>query len=84
VASLQPPYSMFKRDAEDGLLDYCSPEPDRGRLLTVPMQKGLLTGKITRQRVENFPEDDNRSRDRMFTEPELSMNLELVERLRQF
>jgi aryl-alcohol dehydrogenase-like predicted oxidoreductase len=48
-----------------------------------PMQKGLLTGKITRQRVENFPDDDNRSRDRMFEEPQLSINLELVERLSQ-
>jgi aryl-alcohol dehydrogenase-like predicted oxidoreductase len=82
VASLQPPYSMLKRGVEEGLLDYCR-ENQIGVVVYSPMQKGLLTGTITRQRVENFPEDDNRSRDRMFHEPELSINLELVERLSQ-
>jgi aryl-alcohol dehydrogenase-like predicted oxidoreductase len=82
VASLQPPYSMLRRGVEDGLLQYCF-ENQIGVVVYSPMQKGLLTGKITRQRVENFPDDDNRSRDRMFTEPELSTNLQLVERLRQ-
>jgi aryl-alcohol dehydrogenase-like predicted oxidoreductase len=82
VASLQPPYSMLKRGVEEGLLDYCR-EHQIGVVVYSPMQKGLLTGTITRQRVENFPEDDNRSRDRMFHEPELSINLELVERLSQ-
>jgi aryl-alcohol dehydrogenase-like predicted oxidoreductase len=82
VASLQPPYSMLKRGVEEGLLDYCR-EHQIGVVVYSPMQKGLLTGTITRQRVENFPEDDNRSRDCMFHEPELSINLELVERLSQ-
>jgi aryl-alcohol dehydrogenase-like predicted oxidoreductase len=82
VASLQPPYSMLRRGVEDGLLQYCF-ENQIGVVVYSPMQKGLLTGKITRQRVENFPDDDNRSRDRMFTEPELSTNLQLVERLQQ-
>jgi aryl-alcohol dehydrogenase-like predicted oxidoreductase len=82
VASLQPPYSMLRRGVEDGLLQYCL-QNQIGVITYSPMQKGLLTGKVTRQRVENFPDDDNRSRDRMFTEPELSTNLQLVERLRQ-
>jgi aryl-alcohol dehydrogenase-like predicted oxidoreductase len=82
VASLQPPYSMLRRGVEEGLLEYCR-QNQIGVVVYSPMQKGLLTGKITRQRVQNFPSDDNRSRDHMFQEPELSINLELVERLRQ-
>jgi aryl-alcohol dehydrogenase-like predicted oxidoreductase len=82
VASLQPPYSMLRRGVEEGLLDYCR-ENQIGVVVYSPMQKGLLTGKITRQRVENFPDDDNRSGDRMFHEPQLSVNLELVDRLSQ-
>jgi len=46
------------------------------------MQKGLLTGKFTRERVQNLPEDDHRRRDPRFQEPELSANLKLVEDLR--
>jgi aryl-alcohol dehydrogenase-like predicted oxidoreductase len=82
VASLQPPYSMLRRNIEADLLDYCR-QNEIGVVVYSPMQKGLLAGKITRERVENFPEDDNRSRDRMFDEPQLSINLELVERLSQ-
>jgi aryl-alcohol dehydrogenase-like predicted oxidoreductase len=82
VASLQPPYSMLRRNIEGDLLHYCR-QNEIGVVVYSPMQKGLLTGKITHQRVVDFPEDDNRSRDRMFHEPQLSINLELVERLSQ-
>ena len=47
------------------------------------MQLGLLTGAMTRQRVAKLPDSDWRSRDEEFTEPKLSKNLELVERLRR-
>jgi len=47
-----------------------------------PMQKGLLSGKMTKERVANFDEDDHRRRDTMFQEPQLSINLDLVEKLR--
>ena len=46
------------------------------------MQKGLLTGKFTRERAHKLPEDDHRRRDPRFQEPELSANLKLVEDLR--
>jgi aryl-alcohol dehydrogenase-like predicted oxidoreductase len=82
VASLQPPYSILRRNIEGDLLHYCR-KNEIGVVVYSPMQKGLLTGKITHQRVVDFPEDDNRSRDRMFHEPQLSINLELVERLSQ-
>lgn len=81
VASLQPPYSMLEQGIEEELLDYCSAN-DIGVIVYSPMQKGLLTGKVTREWVGNLPQDDHRREDPHFQEPELSANLELVEGLR--
>ncbi len=81
VASFQPPYSMLERGIEKKILQYCSAN-NIGVVVYSPMQKGLLTGKFTRKRVENLPEDDHRRRDPRFHEPELSANLKLVEDLR--
>ena len=81
VASLQPPYSMLERRAEKELLEYCAAN-DIGVVAYSPMVKGLLTGKITPERIKNMPEDDHRRNDPRFLEPQLSMNLELVEELR--
>jgi len=81
VASFQPPYSMLERNIEKELLKYCSVN-NIGVITYSPMQKGLLTGKFTRERVQNLPEDDHRRRDPRFQEPELSANLKLVKELR--
>ena len=77
IASLQPPYSMLVRGVEDGLLQYCA-RNHIGVVAYSPMQKGLLTGKVTRAWVDSLPEDDHRRRDAMFQEPQLSANLKLV------
>jgi aryl-alcohol dehydrogenase-like predicted oxidoreductase len=81
VASLQPPYSMLVRGVEDELLAYCAAN-EIGVVSYSPMQKGLLTGKVTREWVAGLPENDHRSRDAMFHEPNLSANLALVDGLR--
>ena len=81
VASLQPPYSMLRRGAENKLLDYCSTS-GIGVVCYSPMQKGLLTGKVTAEWVANLATDDHRHKDPAFAEPKLSANLEIVERLR--
>ena len=81
VASLQPPYSMLERGIEEELLDYCSAN-NIGVIAYSPMQKGLLTGKFTRERVQNLPADDHRREDPHFQEPEFSANIELVKGLR--
>ena len=47
-----------------------------------PMGSGLLSGGMTRERIENFPDDDWRGRDPRFQEPLLSRHLALVERLK--
>jgi len=81
IASLQPPYSMLKRDVEKEILPYCGAN-DIGVIAYSPMQKGLLTGKMTPERVSSFAPDDHRRGDVMFQEPQLSINLELVDKLR--
>ena len=46
------------------------------------MASRLLTGKMTRERVENMPSDDWRRNNEQFNDPKLLENLELVEKLR--
>lgn len=46
-----------------------------------PMGSGLLTGRMTRERIAALPEDDWRKHDLRFREPQLSQHLALVERL---
>ncbi len=81
VASLQPPYSMLVRGVEEGLLQYCAAN-NIGVIVYSPMQKGLLTGKWTHERVQALGADDHRRRDPDFQEPRFSVHLELVEGLR--
>jgi aryl-alcohol dehydrogenase-like predicted oxidoreductase len=80
VASLQPPYSMLMRQSEE-VLSFCA-ENKIGVIVYSPMQKGLLTGKMTRARIDAFPDDDHRRADPMFRDPALSINLEFVESLK--
>jgi aryl-alcohol dehydrogenase-like predicted oxidoreductase len=80
VESLQPPYSMLSREIEDEILPYCQ-ENGIAVIVYSPMKSGLLTGKMTRERAQNLPEDDWRSRASAFQEPQLSRTLELVELL---
>ena len=80
VETLQPPYSLIDRDVEDDVLPWCE-EHDLGVIVYSPMASGMLTGRMTRERVESLPADDWRSKSDTFREPQLSRNLELVERL---
>jgi aryl-alcohol dehydrogenase-like predicted oxidoreductase len=81
VETLQPQYSLVERDAERELLRFAERE-GIGVIVYSPMGSGMLTGGMTRERVERLPEDDWRKHDARFNEPELSRNLELVERLK--
>jgi aryl-alcohol dehydrogenase-like predicted oxidoreductase len=82
ITSLQPPYSLIRREIEQTILPYCYFH-GLGVIVYSPMQSGLLTGAMTRSRVAKLPDSDWRSRDLEFTEPRLSRNLALVERLRR-
>ncbi len=81
VASLQPPYSMLRPAVETEILPFCL-ERGVGVIVYSPMLSGMLTGAMTRERVQNFPPDDWRRENKEFQEPRLSANLELVELLR--
>jgi aryl-alcohol dehydrogenase-like predicted oxidoreductase len=80
VETLQPPYNMLNRGIEEEILPYCA-EQDIGVIVYSPMRSGLLTGKMTRERVRSLPSDDWRRNSSDFQEPRLSKNLELVKLL---
>jgi aryl-alcohol dehydrogenase-like predicted oxidoreductase len=81
VETLQPQYSLIARDAEQELLPFAERE-GIGVIVYSPMGSGMLTGGMTRERIASLADDDWRKRDERFNEPELSRNLELVERLK--
>ncbi len=78
IASLQPPYSMIRREVEGASLAYCAAH-GIGVVAYSPMQSGLLTGSFDRARLAD---GDWRLRDPEFLEPALGATLELVEQLR--
>jgi aryl-alcohol dehydrogenase-like predicted oxidoreductase len=80
VETLQPPYSLVAREAEEEVLPFAERE-GIGVIVYSPMGSGLLAGKMTRERIEGLPEDDWRKHSDRFNEPQLSRNLELVDRL---
>jgi aryl-alcohol dehydrogenase-like predicted oxidoreductase len=82
ITSLQPPYSLIRREAEEEILPFCGLE-GIGVIVYSPMASGLLTGAMTRERVARLPDDEWRGRSAEFQEPKLSKNLALVERLRE-
>jgi aryl-alcohol dehydrogenase-like predicted oxidoreductase len=82
VTSLQPQYSLVHRDVESQVLPYCRRE-DIGVIVYSPMASGLLSGAMTRERAAKLPKDDWRKNHPDFTEPNLSRNLALVERLQE-
>jgi aryl-alcohol dehydrogenase-like predicted oxidoreductase len=81
ITSLQPPYSLVRREVELETLPYCR-SYGLGAIVYSPMASGLLTGAMTRDRAAILSNSDWRSRDVEFKEPKLSKNLALVERLR--
>lgn len=82
ITSLQPPYSLVRRDVETAQLPWCE-KHGVGVIVYSPMESGLLTGAMTRERVATLPENDWRRSSPRFQEPQLSQNLALVERLRE-
>jgi len=78
VDSLQPPYSLFRRDIEKEILPYCL-ETGIGVVPYSPMFSGLLTGTFD---INKLAEDDWRLKNPEYCEPKLSENLKRVEKLR--
>ncbi|HEY6489989.1 MAG: aldo/keto reductase [Terracidiphilus sp.] len=82
ITSLQPPYSMLRRAIEMEVLPFALAN-GIGVINYSPMLSGLLTGKMTAERVTALPADDWRRKAVEFNEPRLSRNLKLVALLRE-
>jgi aryl-alcohol dehydrogenase-like predicted oxidoreductase len=80
ITSLQPPYSLINRGIEAEILPFCEAN-NIGVINYSAMQSGLLTGAMTKERVDNFPEDDWRRRETDYQEPRLSRHLKLADLL---
>ena len=76
ITSLQPPYSAISPEVENEILPFCH-RNNIGVIVYSPMKSGLLSGKMTRERVDALPADDFRRRALAFQEPNLTRNLAL-------
>ena len=77
VTSLQPPYSLVNPKAHEELLPFCLTH-NIGVINYSPMASGLLTGKMSAERIAKMPADDWRKKNPNFNEPKLSRNLKLA------
>ncbi|MFN3326588.1 MAG: aldo/keto reductase [Bryobacteraceae bacterium] len=82
ITSLQPPYSIVSPEIEEAILPHAAAH-NIGVIVYSPMKSGLLSGRMTRERIAAMPEDDFRRRTPNFQEPLLTRNLQLVELLRE-
>jgi aryl-alcohol dehydrogenase-like predicted oxidoreductase len=80
ITSLQPPYSLIRRDIESAQLPWCK-NNNVGVIVYSPMASGLLTGAMTRERIAALPKNDWRNKNNNFKEPKLTQHLKTVERL---
>jgi len=81
ITSLQPRFSLIHREVEEEILPFTAWQ-DIGVIAYSPMASGLLTGAMTRERIEQLPADDWRRNHPDFQEPLLSRNLRLVRLLK--
>ncbi len=82
ITSLQPPYSLLRREIEAEVLPFCAVH-NVGVLAYSPMGSGLLTGAMSRERIAALPEDDWRRRSPQFQEPLLTRNLLIADKLKE-
>jgi aryl-alcohol dehydrogenase-like predicted oxidoreductase len=80
VDSLQPPFSMIKRDVAGAQLPWCDAH-GTGVICYSPMQSGILTDSFSAARVAAFAADDWRRRGVEFKSPQLERNLALRDAL---
>jgi aryl-alcohol dehydrogenase-like predicted oxidoreductase len=81
VDSIQPPFSLIRRDAAADVIPWAASH-GTGVIVYSPMQSGLLTDTFSLKRLEAMADDDWRRRSAQFTEPQLSRNIALRDALR--
>ena len=77
VDSLQPPFSLIRREAAGDVIPWCAGH-STGVIVYSPMQAGLLSGAFSWDRAASLRPDDWRSRDPEFNGERLTRNLELA------
>ena len=81
ITSLQPRYSLIHREVEEEILPFAA-RLEIGVIAYSPMASGMLTGAMTKERIERLAADDWRRNHPDFQEPLLSRNLRLVRLLK--
>jgi aryl-alcohol dehydrogenase-like predicted oxidoreductase len=81
ITSLQPRYSLIHREVEEEILPFVALQ-EIGVIAYSPMGSGLLTGAMSKERIDELPTDDWRRNNGDFREPLLSRNLRLVRLLK--
>jgi len=77
IASLQVNYNMIYSGLQKDVLEFCASN-NIALLAYNPLQKGLLSGNITKEWVLRLPKISPRLRDPEFSEPDFSANMGLV------
>ena len=80
VDSLQPPFSLIRRDAGAKEISWCAAH-DTGVIVYSPMQSGILTNGFSAERVARMADDDWRRRSPNFRETALGRNIALRDAL---
>ena len=80
VDSLQPPFSLIRRDASAAEIPWCRAN-GTGVICYSPMQSGILTETFTAERVKKMAADDWRQRSANFQTPKLERNIALRDAL---
>jgi aryl-alcohol dehydrogenase-like predicted oxidoreductase len=81
VDSLQPPFSLIRRDSGGVEIPWAA-EHGTGVIVYSPMQSGILTDSFSAERVAQMADTDWRRQAPNFTEPALSRNVALRDALR--
>jgi aryl-alcohol dehydrogenase-like predicted oxidoreductase len=81
VDSLQPPFSLVRRDAGANVIPWAASH-GTGVIVYSPMQSGLLTDTFSVKHLAAMADDDWRRRSAEFTEPQVSRNIALRNALR--
>jgi aryl-alcohol dehydrogenase-like predicted oxidoreductase len=76
VDSLQPPFSLIRRDAAEREIPWCA-EHRTGVICYSPMQSGILTESFSPARIARMAKDDWRRGSAEFQPPNLERNIAL-------
>jgi aryl-alcohol dehydrogenase-like predicted oxidoreductase len=79
VNSVQPPYSLIRRNIEKDLIPFCQ-RNQVGVIVYSPLERGLLTGRVSVDR--EFAKDDHRRELEIFSKENRKRVLDVLEEIR--